>query len=35
MQAIIGRKIESQDSYSDNEVSAISDSDSDVLLTVA
>ena len=34
VQAIVRRKIESQDSYSDDDVSAISDSDSDVLLTV-
>jgi len=34
LSAIVRRKIESQDSYSDDDVSAISDSDSDVLLTV-
>ena len=33
-QAIVGRRIESQDSYSDDDVSAISDSDSDILVTV-
>ena len=32
VQAIVGRKIESQDSYSDFDVLAISDSDSDILL---
>ena len=34
VQAIVGRKIESQDSYSDGDVLAISDSDSDILVTV-
>ena len=34
VQAIVRRKIESQDSYSDDDVSAISDSDSDVWVTV-
>ena len=34
VQAIVGRKIESLGSYSDDDVSAISDSDSDVLLTI-
>ena len=34
VQAIVGRKIESQDSYSDDDVSVISDSDSDILVTV-
>ena len=34
IQEIVGRKLESQDSYSDNDVSAISDSDSDILETV-
>ena len=34
VQAIVGRKIESQDSYSDDDVSAISDSDSYILVTV-
>ena len=35
VQAIVGgRKIESQDSYSDDDISAISDSDSDILVTV-
>ena len=34
VKAIVGRKIESQDSYSDDDISAISDSDSDILVTV-
>jgi hypothetical protein len=34
VQAIVGRKLESQDSYSDDDVSAISDSDSNSLETV-
>ena len=34
VQEIVGRKIESQDSYSDDDVSAISDSDPDILETV-
>jgi hypothetical protein len=34
VQTIVGRKIESQDSYSDDDVSAIIDSDSDILVTV-
>ena len=34
VQAIVGRKIESQDSYSNDDVLAISDSDSDILVTV-
>ena len=31
VQEIVGRKIESRDSYSDDDVSVISDSDSDIL----
>ena len=34
VQAIVRRKIESQDSYSDDDVSTINDSDSDILVTV-
>ena len=34
VQAIALRKIESQDSYSDGDVLAISDSDSDILVTI-
>ena len=34
VQEIVGRKLESQDSYSENDVSAISDSDSDILETI-
>ena len=33
-QEIVGRKIESQDSYSDDDVLVISDSDADILETV-
>ena len=33
-QKIVGRKIESQDSYSDDDISAISDSNSNILETV-
>ena len=34
VQAIVSRNIESQDSYSDDDVFAISDSDSDILVTI-
>ncbi len=34
VQAIVGRKIESQDSYYNDDVSVISNSDSDILVTV-
>ncbi len=34
VQAIVGRKIELQDSYSIDDISAISDPDSDILVTV-
>ncbi len=34
VEVILGRKIESQDSYINDDILAISDSDSDVLVTV-
>ena len=34
VQEIVGRKIESQDSYTDDDISSISDSDSNILETV-